>query len=267
MTTHTTMDQAAGLRRMFTGLGPCWLPLVANPHVGGFGGVLLERITTTFAFAGVPVLLVDAASTSPAPSDSALLDLAACIEPLDAHTHYLAAQGLPRRYVDSRGSAQRLLAALTQAAPGAAVIVVHGDATDLARIFHDSQTRPLLICGSRVEAVKHAYAAGKLLAQRARLMSFDLLMCSPPSRHARAVAASLMQCLEGFLGAVLYAQALVDPATDVAEPPRDDLRHLLQEQLRLAALSHDTPGQAAPAVPHQRMPSMQHRHAWQTTTT
>lgn len=254
-------DQAAGLRRMFAKSAPCFLPLVANPHVGGFGGVVLERVSTTLAQAEVPVLLVDAASTSPAPSDLALLELGGCIERLDTHTAYLAGRGLPRRFVDSRGSAQRLIGALMQAAPQAAAIVVHADATDLARMFHDTAVRPLLLGGDRVEAVKHTYAAGKLLAQRARLLSFDLLMCAPPSRHARAVSASLAQCLEGFLGAVLHATAQIDPATDVSEAPGDDLRDLLGGQLHASLLAQTD------ASPHQRMHPMHHGHAWQTTTT
>lgn len=259
--TPVANDQAAGLRRMFARAAPCFLPLVANPHVGGFGGVVLERITTAFAVAGMPVLLVDAASTSPPPSDLSLLELAGCVERLDAHTYYLAARGLPRSFVDARGSAQRLLGNLMQTVPTATTIVVHADAADLARLFHDSAVRPLLLCGERVEAVKHTYAASKLLAQRARLATFDLLMCATPSRQSQAVATSLTRCIEGFLGAVLHAQAQIDPATDVAETPARDLRSLLEAQLKSSLLAQ------ADSSPLQRMHPMHHGHAWQTTTT
>ena len=254
-------DQAAGLRRLFTRSAPCFVPLVANPQVGGFGGVVLERLTTTFALGRVPVLLVDAASNSPVPSDLSVLELGGCIERLDEHTHYLAARGLPRRHVDSRGSAHGLLGALMQAAPGAAAVVVHADPTDLVRVFHDTAVRPLLLTGDRVESVKHAYAAAKLLVQRARLAHFDLLMCAAASRHARAVRTSLTNCLEGFIGAVLHGFAQIDPATDVAEPPSDELRNLLGDQLHHSLLAQHE------SSPHQRMHPMHHSHAWQATTT
>lgn len=254
-------DQAAGLRRMFARAAPCFLPLVANPHLGGFGSVVLERVTTAFAQAGIPVLLLDAAATSPEPSDLAVLDLAGCVERLDEHTYYLAGRGLPRSFVDSRGSAQRLLGALMHSVPTAQAIVVHADAADLVRCFHDGAVRPLLMCGESVESVKHAYAAGKLLAQRGRLLSFDLLMCAAPSRHARAASKSLGDCLEGFLGATLMHAAQVDPASDVTEPPAADLRRLLNEQLQASARAqHDV-------TSHQGIHPMQHGHAWQTTTT
>jgi hypothetical protein len=204
---------------------------------------------------------VDAASTSPAPSDLALLELSGCVEKLDSHTYYLAARGLPRRFVDARGSAQRLIGSLMQAVPSVAAIVLHADAADHARLFHDTAVRPMLIGGDRTEAVKHTYAAGKLLAQRARLASFDLLMCAAPTRHARAVTASLGNCLEGFLGAVLHATAQIDPATDVSEAPSDELRDLLGDQLHASLLAQSD------ASPHQRMHPMHHGHAWQTTTT
>lgn len=254
-------DQAAGLRRLFARSAPCFVPLVANPHVGGFGGVVLERVTTTFALGRVPVLLVDAASSSPAPSDLSLLELGGCVERLDEHTHYLAARGLPRRFVDRRGSAHGLLGALMQAAPGAAAVVVHADPSELVRIFHDTAVRALLLTGDHVESVKHAYAAAKLLVQRARLAHFDLLMCAAPSRHARAVRKSLGDCVEGFLGAVLHGFAQIDPATDVAEPPSDALRNLLGDQLHHSLLTQHE------SSPHQRMHPMQHSHAWQATTT
>ena len=41
-------DQAAGLRRMFTGDRERFVPVVSNPHVT-CGGVLLERISAAFS--------------------------------------------------------------------------------------------------------------------------------------------------------------------------------------------------------------------------
>lgn len=250
------LDQADGLRRMFAGRVRRFIPLVANPHVP-FGSVALERVTTVFAAAGVPVLLVDASDRSPALHDAAWIDLATCIERLDEHTYYLAARGLPRRHVNVRGSAEALLQVLSNAAPQAAVVVIYGEPADLARIFQHAEVRPLLLCGDHPESAKHAYAAAKVLARRCGLMTFDLLMCAAPhSRPARAVATSLAECLENFLGAVLYASALVDPAADVADPPTPDLAELLSQQLQIA-LSPSLPAAAtAPAAG---------RHGWPAT--
>ncbi|MFY7857480.1 MAG: flagellar biosynthesis protein [Rubrivivax sp.] len=234
-------DQAAGLRRLFAGRRRHFIPLVANPHVA-FASVVLERLTTALAQSGIPVLLVDAADTSPAPRDVALLDLGACVEPLDAHTHYLAARGLPRDYVDTRGAATGFLTALANAAPQAQVIVVHGEASDLSRVFQRVDARPVLIAGDRVESVKHAYAAMKLFAQRAQLMTFDLLMCAPAgSRRARAVATSMGSCADQYVGAMLSDWALIDPACDVTERPGEDLLHLLARQLHLTPASTALP--------------------------
>ena len=63
MTIATSMhdDQAAGLRRMFAGAAPCFVPVVSNPHVG-CGGVLLERLSTALVERGARVLVVNAAS-------------------------------------------------------------------------------------------------------------------------------------------------------------------------------------------------------------
>lgn len=238
-------DQAAGLRRLFAGRQCQFVPLVANPYVT-YASVLLERLTTTLAQARIPVLLVDAAETSPRPPDVATLDLAACIEQLDPYTAYLAGRGLPRAHVDTRGHASRLLAALSAAAPGVRVVFVHGEATDLARVFHGVEARPMLLAADRVDAVKHAYAAAKVLVQRAGLMTYDLVMSAPQgSRRARAIAGSLADTVERYLGAVLADWAQVDPGADVAETPTEDLQRLLLRQIQLGM------SDAPPAfVPH-----------------
>ncbi len=255
-TPRAPADQADGLRRLFGGRVRRFMPLVANPYVV-FSGVVLERVTTCFAMAGVSVLLVDAADSAPATADLALLDLSGCVERLDEHTHYLAARGLPRAFVDARGSAAKLLPALTGAAPQAEVIVVHGEAGDLARIFQRVDVRPLLLCAERVDAVKHSYAAAKLLAQRAELMTFDLLLtAAPASKRARAVAASLATCLESFTGALLQHWTPVDPAVDVNEAPTPELRRLLAQQLQM---THSLP--AMPLAQPVPAPTS----AWHTT--
>ncbi len=245
-------DQAAGLRRLFAGRQRRFVPLVANPCVA-FSSVVLERLTTALARAQIPVLLVDAAQTSPKPPDVALLDLAACVEQLDAHTAYLAARGLPRAHDDTRGAATGELGVLANAAPQARVIIVHGEAADLARVFQRTEARPMLIAADRVDAVKHAYAAAKILARRAQLLTFDLLVCAPQgSRRARAIASSLADCAEHYLGALLADWALIDPATDVAEATGEDLQRLLLRQLQLGTADVPPPGlHAAPITVFQ----------------
>ncbi len=234
-------DQAAGLRRLFAGRQRQFIPLVANPYVG-FSSIVLERLTTALAQARIPVLLVDAAETSPQAPDVALLDLAAGIEQLDPHTAYLAGRGLPRAHVDTRGAATGLLGALANAAPQARVIIVHGEAADLVRVFQRVQARPMLIATDRVDAVKHAYAAAKIFAQRAQLLTFDLIMCAPQgSRRARAIARSLADCAEHYLGALLADWAQIDPASDVADAPGEDLQRLLLRQIQLGMLDAPPP--------------------------
>jgi flagellar biosynthesis protein FlhG len=239
-------DQAVGLRRMFAASPQRVLPIVANPHVA-FSSVVLERVVTTLAGAGLTVLLVDAAQTSPPPSDLALVDLAACIEPLDDHTLYLPARGLPRRFIDTRGSAERLLQTLAAAAPQAEALLLHGDAADLVRVFQRADARPLLIAGDDAESVKHAYAAAKLFVNRCSLATFDLLLAAAETHpRAAAITATIGNCLERFTGAALLRCAVIDPAADIADDPGAALRALLAEQLALPALE--------PVPPH-RLPS------------
>jgi hypothetical protein len=236
-------DQADGLRRLFAGRVRHIAPLVANPHVA-FSSVVLERVTTALAANGATTLLVDAADSSPATPDAAWFDLAACVERLDARTSYLAARGLPRTHVDTRGSAASLLTALGSVAPQADMVVLHGEASELARVFPRCEVRPIVITSDHVEAVKHAYAAMKILAQRCGLMTFDLLMVAPAgSRRARAIVTSLSSCAETFIGALVHQVAQIDPAVDVSEAPSAQLRQLLAAQHR-----------SCHAEPQNRMP-------------
>lgn len=242
--TGAPADQADGLRRLFAGRVRHIAPLVANPHVA-FSGVVLERITTTLHSLGASTLLVDAADSSPPTRDMACLDLAACVEQLDQRTAYLAARGLPRSHVNTRGSAASLLTALGAVAPHADMVVLHGEMLDLARIFPRCEVRAMLITSDHVEAVKHAYAAIKILAQRCGLMTYDLLMVAPAgSRRARAIVASLSSCAEGYMGALMNSWAHIDPAVDVTEPPGTDLCRLL---LRQRQLSHHPESPTSPA--------------------
>jgi len=232
-TAPAPLDQAQGLRRMFAGTRQRVLPLAANPHVA-FSGVVLDQVTAALVNRGHKVLVVDAADRSPAPPEMALIDLAGCIEKLSPQVGYLAARGLPLAHVDTRGSATGFVDALLQAAPDADVVLVHANATDLARMFVRRAARPMLMGADHAESIKHAYAACKLLAQRCRLMTFDLLLAAEPrSRRVPSIVSSMASCADGFVGAVLHDWAVIDPASTPADAPDAALERLLAAQLAL----------------------------------
>lgn len=228
------LDQADGLRRLFAEARPRRVvPLVANPHVA-FSGAVIERLTAAFGAAGRHTLVVDAADDAPAPQELARMDLASAIEPLGPDVSYLAARGLPLAYVDTRGSASALLDALADAAPQADVVLVHASASDLVRVFQRRAARPMVIGADHPESIKHAYASVKLLAQRCTLMTFDLLLAAAPgNRRLQHIAGSLAGTADGFLGSLMQAWAVVDPASPPGARPQADLLRLVQAQLAL----------------------------------
>jgi flagellar biosynthesis protein FlhG len=228
------LDQADGLRRLFGGLrSRRFIPLVANPHTA-FSGAAIERLTAGFGAVGRHTLVVDAADDAPAATELARVDLASAVEPLGKDVSYLAARDLPLAYVDTRGSASGLLDAIADAAPYADVVLMHANASDLARLFQRRSARPVLIGADQPESIKHAYAAVKLLAQRCGLMTFDLLLTSQPnSPRLSNIAANLAGCADGFLGCLLQHWAVVDPAGALHEATRADLQQLVEAQLRL----------------------------------
>ena len=232
------LDQADGLRRLFAHARACVLPVVSNPNVA-FGGVMLERLCTAFAEHGRHTLVVDAAERASEHSEMALLDLAECIEPLSPQVSYLAARGLPLRFVDSTGSTAGLLQALIEAAPQCDVLLIHASASDLCRLFARSagadRVRPLLLADDRPASVTHAYAAMKLLTQRAGLVVHDLLLgAAKHSPRSERIAMQIATCADDFLGAVLRDWVQIDPACDASEAPSQELRRLVREQLRSA---------------------------------
>ena len=224
-------DQAHGLRQMFAHNRVRFVPVVANPHVA-FGGVMLERLCTAFGEQGAHVLVIDAGERSPAPKEMAALELSECIETLSPQVSYLAARGLPVRYVDAQGSTASFLQAAADAAPQADVVIVHATESDLCRLFVRSDARPLLLADDRPSSVTHAYGAMKLLNQRAGLVVFDLLLCaSPSSPRAERIAMQLATCADDFLGAVLRDWLQIDPASDAREAPTSALRRWARDAL------------------------------------
>ena len=242
-------DQAHGLRQMFAHARVRFVPVVANPHVA-FGGVMLERLCTAFGEHGAHVLVIDAAERAPAPKEMAVLDLSECVETLSSQVSYLAARGLPVRYVDATGSTAGFLHPVADAAPHADVVLVHASETDLARMFARSEARPLLLADDRPSSVTHAYAAMKLLNQRAGLVVFDLLLCaSPTSPRAERIAIQLATCADDFLGAVLRDWLQIDPASDAREAPTSALRRWARDVLMQAAGAH-VGARGMPAATH-----------------
>lgn len=233
------LDQADGLRRLFAHARVCLVPVVSNPNVA-FGGVMLERLCTAFGEHGRRTLVVDAAERANAHAEMALLDLAECIEPLSAQVSYLAARGLPLRFVDTAGSTNGFLRAVMAAAPHCDVVLVHASASELSRMFARSldleRVRPLLLADDRPASVTHAYAAMKVLTQRAGLVVHDLLLgAAPQSPRTERIAMQIATCADDFLGAVLRDWVRIDPASDATEAPSPELRRLVREQLRHAA--------------------------------
>lgn len=235
-------DQADGLRRLFAHAQVRFIPVVSNPHMA-FGGVMLERLCSGFAEQGCHTLVIDAGENAPEPNEIAQVDLGECVETLSREVSYLAARGLPLRHVDAQGSTAGFLDAVARAAPGADVVLVHASATDLCRMFmrHDSghgtptRPRPLLLADDRPVSVTHAYAAMKLLTQRAGLLVHDLLLSAAPnSPRAERIAMQIATCADDFLGAVLRDWMQVDPASDARSPSTPALRRWVRDTLTAA---------------------------------
>ena len=249
------LDQADGLRRLFAHARICFVPVVSNPNVA-FGGVMLERLCTAFAEHGKHTLVVDASERANPFAEMALLDLAECIETLSPQVSYIAARGLPLRFVDATGSTASFLQAIATAAPQCDVVLVHASASELARMFARNadveHVRPLLLADDRPASVTHAYAALKLLTQRAGLVVHDLLLgAAPQSPRAERIAMQLATCADDFLGAVVRDWVQLDPATAPTEPPTPALRRLVSELLKTdsAAAAPSSPTLAAGQQP------------------
>lgn len=251
-TVQTPFDQAHGLRQLFAAARQRFVPLVHNPHVA-CAGVAMERLCAAFATQGRHTLVVDAADSATAPHELAQVDLSACIEPLAADVSYLAARGLAQRHLDSRGSTAGFLTLLGEAAPRADVVLVHGGASDLGRMFACRAPRPILLVSDDLESLTHAYASMKRLSQRLGVLAFDLVVAadargSGQLDQLQRIADRLADCADRFLGAALADWALVDPTRDVDEPLPAALCRIAAAQLHTV--------QALPAGPHAvRLPA------------
>lgn len=241
-------DQAHGLRQLFAQRQPRVLPLVHNPLVPDAGAVM-ERLCVALAALGQRTLVVDAADTATPAQPLALVDLAACIEPLSPQVSYLAAGGLPPNFLDSRATMAGFLEALRSAAQAPACradwVLLHAGAADLRRMFAGQAPRPLLLAGNRPDSLTHAYTAMKLLSQRLGTLTYDLLVAGDVSDlRAQRMADRLAECADHFLGAALRRVAVVDPLASAGADPGPGLQRLLRDRLADAARE---PGAAAPA--------------------
>jgi len=261
------LDQAAGLRRLFAAHTLRCIPVVSNPGIA-FAGALLERLCTGYAERGLRTLVVDAGERARTPRELAGFELAEGVEALSPQVSYLAARGLPLRFVDASGSTAGFLDALAEAAPQHDVLLVHAGAADLARLFarrvqelQARALRPIVLCDESPESVTHAYAAIKLLALRAGLMAHDLLISAAPgSPRAARVAESVARCADEFLGAVLHDAVCVDPAEAATEPTSDALQRLLHEQLACALPQRVTDSAFGALCPVSALPALTLRH-------
>ncbi len=246
-------DQADGLRRLFAHAQVRFLPVLSNPHMA-FGGVMLERICSALAAVGCHTLVVDAAERAPQPKEWSVMDLADCVESLSADVSYLAARGLPLRFVDTHGSTTRFLQAAADARPHADVVLIHAGASDLCRLFGQADrrrcARPLVLADEHPASVTHAYSGIKLLSQRAGQPVQDLLLCAGDrSRRADRIGQQLARCADEFLGTAVRECLRIDPATHANEAPGAQLQRWAGEVMEPVTLSSADPIPAAGLSP------------------
>ena len=229
---------------------------------------MLERLCAAFAEHGATTLVVDAGERANEAGEMALVDLSQCVERLSSQVSYLAARGLAVRFVDASGSTRSFLQCTADAAPDRDVVLVHASAPELCRLFARPRRSaaaidateapcPVLLADDRPASVTHAYAAMKLLASRADLVVFDLLLAAAPaSPRAERIASQLATCADGFFGAALRSSSRIDPTGDPNDRPGLGLRRLAAARL----------GSAAPSTAHGAAPITTASTAPGTTT-
>lgn len=244
------LDQAHGLRQLFSGHRVRFVPVVSNPHIG-FGGLILERLCSAFGSHGARTLVVDAGERAAKADAAVLVDLAGAIEHLSPQVAYLSARGLAARCIDAEGFTSALLDMIVDATGEFDVVLVHAPAADLCRLFsrhdprHAAQREgvPLLLCDDRPTSVTHAYGALKLLAQRAALLVHDMLLgAMAASPRATRIADQLASCAELYLHATVRQALRIDPMAQANEPAPPELRRWAQQWL-------NNPGVTAAARP------------------
>jgi flagellar biosynthesis protein FlhG len=225
-------DQAAGLRALFRPRQPQWVPVLDSPQCEG-AEVVLDALVGAYLERGLNVLVVDAGARARTVSELALLNLAACIEPLSAKVSWLEARGLISHHLDHRGSAARLLPLLAAAAPQADVILLRAGVAEMARVLappQAQQTRPVLVTDLQQHNLTAAYSAMKWLRERTSTVVFGLVVAGHPDLAlTQRIARQLADCAERFLGAALPNWAALEPGRPKPSPA---LRRLARDCLQ-----------------------------------
>lgn len=243
-------DQADGLRRLFSARTVRFIPVVANPFVAHEDALVLQ-LSVALEQLGLYTLVVDVGDPGRAgherfpqfpSSEHGTAALADRITVLTDRTAHLRARGLSARWLDGRGSTQAFLQAVIEAAPLSQAVLVHGSASELARMFgrHDaqlSQPRPIVLCDERPESMTHAYAALKVLSQRSDWLTHDLLVSAAAgSSSARRVQDRLAQCAALFFGGVRHEAFEIDPSTvSLPATASASLMAFMEDSLKAAA--------------------------------
>ncbi len=257
---HRPFDQAHGLRQRFANRVLRFIPVAANTSAA-YGGLVLERLCAAYASCGLNTLVMDASEQARTPCELAEFDLSEGVEPISLRVRYMPARGLPLRYANAHGCSGQLLEAMADASPQSDVVLVHARASELVRMFgaraRGLSLRPVLFTNDMSEGLTEAYAAIKVISQRAAWMSYDLLVCArSTSTQATQVAQRLAQCADDFLGVAQRSALLLDTdahARDELNPRFMGLAAgLLQGALPLslgdAAFDHlVSPGAALPS--------------------
>ena len=237
-----------------------FVPVVSNPQVI-FAGVILERLCAAYAGYGLRSLVVDAGERARPPSELANFDLSEGVETLSEHVCYLPGKGLPLRHVDAQGNSGALVDALADAAPHVDVVILHAPASELVRVLgqrsRGHNVRPLVFTDENAAGITHAYAAVKVMAQRARWMAYDLVVCAGPGSRAGAqIAQRMAHCADSFLGAAQHDGQVINPLEPATQDPSrafldmaaDLLRCALPHTLGDSAFDHlVSPGAALPS--------------------
>ena len=225
--TRAANDQADGLRRLFGRRARASCRSRHNPHVA-CGGVVLER-------------LCDAArrrwactrwwSTPPTarrpPREMALIDLPSCIERLSDDVSYLPRAACRSAIVDTQRLDARLprrRSATPRRRPTSCWCTPAR--ADLARLFaQPARCARCCWAADTPRSVTHAYAAMKLLAQRAGLLAHDLLL-GADAAAARAPSASPRSLAElrraAFSARRCTTAWSIDPRPDASATPTRD---------------------------------------------
>lgn len=233
-----TVDQADGLRRLFSTRSVRFIPVVANPFVID-QAALMERLCAALEDLRLYTLLVDASGWTESArrrSDGGWHDLASRVDVL---TDRIARLSVPEWTVAS-GSPGRLPALMDVAPLSQAVLVLAGAAV-LAELFGPagqvlSRPRPIVVCDARDESVKHAYGALKTLVRRSDWRGYSVLMSAEEGAPAAwHVPGRLAQCADRFLGGVMHDCVSMAPSMPVTLRSAEMLAGFMESSLDAAA--------------------------------